>query len=379
MTTISSIGCVWENTESSERSSSSRRLYVGIIAEISGAGAMLKDLFKKLLYASGALGTYHRLRNADSLTVVMFHRTLDPADPRWKSCDPDYTLATSWFSESLAFFKRHYNVVSLQQVLESRRDGAALPARALLVTFDDGWSDNADYALPELQRQGLPALMFVVADAVGSRQPFFQERLIAAWRRGKLRVDELSAAMRPYSIYDSYPDGNSIADLREIIARLEALDHVVRDDVLRPFIRDTDDGLRHMVDTPDLERLQAGGVALGLHGKTHTPMTVAADVNAELGGARAELARHLGQPVACAESMSFPHGAYDAAIAQQARAAGYELVFTSVPVLNPVSPKVGWLLGRTGYETDTVVDANGRFRPDWLAMYLFRREARRLT
>lgn len=378
MTMISSIGHVWENTESSARNSSSRRLYVGIIAEISGASVMLKDLFKKLLYASGAMTAYHRLRNADSLTVVMFHRILDPADPRWTSCDPDYTLATPWLSESLAFFKRHYNVVSLGQVLDSRCDGAALPARALLITFDDGWSDNADYALPELQRHGLPALMFVVADAVGSRQPFFQERLIAAWRRGKLRVDELAAAMRPHDADGWQPADNSMAGLREAIARLEALAPAARDDVLERFMHDMDDGLRHMVNTPDLERLQAGGVALGLHGKTHTPMTVAADVDAELGGARAELARQLGQPAAGFESMSFPHGAYDAAIAQQAREAGYELVFTSVPVLNPVSPKVGWLLGRTGYETDTVVDAKGRFRPDWLAMYLFRREARRL-
>ncbi len=339
---------------------------------------MLKDLFKKLLYASGALGAYHRLRNADSLTVVMFHRTLDPADPRWKSCDPDYTLATPWLSESLVFFKRHYNVVSLRQVLESRRSGAALPARALLITFDDGWSDNADYALPELQRHGLPAVMFVVADAVGSGQPFFQERLISAWRRDKLRVDELAAAMRPYGADGWRPRDNSIADLRETIARLEALDPTVRDDVLAPFVHDMDDGLRHMVDTSELERLQADGVALGLHGKTHTPMTVSVDVDAELGGARAEFARRLGQPAACFESMSFPHGAYDDAIAQQALEAGYELVFTSVPVLNPVSPKVGWLLGRTGYETDAVVDTGGRFRPDWLAIYLFRREARRL-
>ncbi|MEO8364916.1 MAG: polysaccharide deacetylase family protein [Pseudoxanthomonas sp.] len=340
---------------------------------------MLKDLFKKLLYASGALGAYHRIRNADSLTVVMFHRTLDPEDPRWKSCDPDYTLATPWLSESLVFFKRHYNVVSLGRVLESRSGGATLPARALLITFDDGWSDNVDYALPELQRLGLPAVMFVVADAVGSKQAFFQERLIAAWRLGKMRVDELSAALRPYITDGWQPDDNSIVDLREAIARLEMLELAVRDDVLKPFISDMDDGLRHMVSTPELGRLQDGGVALGLHGKTHTPMTVALDVDAELAGARVEFARHTGQPVSCVQSMSFPHGAYDAAIAQQAREAGYELLFTSVPVLNPVSPQVGWLLGRTGYETDTVVDSSGRFRPDWLAMYLFRRESRRLA
>ena len=340
---------------------------------------MLKDVSKKLLYTSGLLGLYHRLRNADSLTVVMFHRTLSPDDPRWTTCDPDYTLATGWLEQSLAFFRRHYNVVSLEQVLASRRTGATLPKRALLITFDDGWADNADYALPALERAGLPALMFVVADAVGTRQPFFQERLIAAWRRGAVKVSDLSAAL-PVGEAAAISDGNeSMAALRDMIARLEALDADTRTQVLAPFMAKLDDGHRHMVTVDELQRLQAGGVALGLHGKTHTPMKLAPDLDAELSGARASLAQQLGQAHANAESMSFPHGSFDAGIAQRAREAGYELVFTSVPVLNPTTAGVGWLLGRTGFETDTVVDAQGRFRDDLLALYLFRRQARRLA
>ncbi|WP_368564442.1 polysaccharide deacetylase family protein [Pseudoxanthomonas sp. UTMC 1351] len=339
---------------------------------------MLKDLSKKLLYVSGLLGLYHRFRNADSLTVVMFHRTLAPDDSRWRSCDPDYTLATDRLGESLAFFKHHYNVVSLAQVLASRRSGTPLPPRALLITFDDGWADNADYALPELQRAGLPALMFVVADAVGTTQPFFQERLIAAWRRDALRVADLAAALQPYLTKTWTPADESIGSLREAIAQLEQLPAAQREAVLAPFMAALDDGLRHMVDINELRQLEAGGVALGLHGKTHTPMTVAPDLDAELTGARVALANLLGREPS-AESMSFPHGAFTPAIAQQAQEAGYELIFTSVPVLNPVAPQVGWLLGRTGFETDSVVDRRGRFRPDWLALYLFRREARRLA
>ena len=322
---------------------------------------------------------YHRLRNADSLTVVMFHRTLSPGDPRWESCDPDYTLATQWLAESLRFFKRHYCVVSLAQVLESRRNSTPLPPHALLITFDDGWADNADYALPELQRAGLPALMFVVADAVGTRQPFYQERLIAGWRRGRLRMGTLVAAMARAADDAWQPRDESIGSLREVIARLEKLDQPERNELLAPFLSELDDGLRHMVDVDDLRRLQQGGVALGLHGKTHVPMTLASDLDAELTGARAELARQLDQAAPNAESMSFPHGAFTPPIAARAHGAGYELVFTSVPVLNPSRAGVGFLLGRTGFETDTVVDRHGRFRPDLLAIYLFRREARRLA
>jgi peptidoglycan/xylan/chitin deacetylase (PgdA/CDA1 family) len=342
---------------------------------------MLKNFVRKCLYASGALGLYHRVRNADSLTVVMFHRTLRADDPRWASCDPDYTLGEDLFVDSLAFFKRHYRVVSLDEVLRARRDGTPLPPRALLITFDDGWLDNADYAMPALQRADLPAVMFVAADAVGAGQPFYQERIIAAWRRGRLTVAALAATMNGQGAGNAAQNG--IGDLRRLIATLESLAPAQRRVILDHHADALDDGLQHMIDVADLARLRAGGIELGLHGKSHVPMRRAEDLDSELGGAREAMAAMLGAPeglasTACA-TMSFPHGSFDDAIAARAREAGYELLFTSVPVLNTVGDKPSWLLGRNGYETDTVADRSGKFRPEWLAWYLFRRETRRLA
>ena len=340
---------------------------------------MLKDLFKKLLYSSGLLGLYHRLRNGRKLTVVMFHRTLGPNDPRHASSDPDYTLDPARLTQSFAFFRRHYHVVSLQQVLDCRRHGTALPRRPLLITFDDGWADNFDYALPALQRADMPALMFVVADAVGQRQPFYQERLIAAWRLGQLSVAALALALAPYLGEDTSSLDEGLLSLRKLIAVLELLEPSARGAVLDATGATLDDGLRHMVNRDELLQLEQGGVALGLHGKTHVPMTRAADLESELSGARMALAQALQKPAESLVTMSFPHGAHDEAIAAKARDAGYELVFTSVPVLNPVRDRVGWLLGRTGYETGTVVDGAGHFRPDLLALYLFRSASRTLA
>jgi hypothetical protein len=48
-------------------------------------------------------------------------------------------------------------------------------------------------------------------------------------------------------------------------------------------------------------------------------------------------------------------------------------LFTSVPALNDARAAPGWLLGRLGFEAAAVADASGRFRPDRLALYLFRR------
>ena len=157
--------------------------------------AMAADLVKRALYRSGLLGLYHRLRNRRALTVIMFHRVLTEQDPRWPSCDPDYTLEAGLLERCLAFFRRHYNVVSADEVLAARRDGTPLPDRALLITFDDGWADNHAHALPRLRNANMPALLFAVADAIDRDEPFFQERLIAAFRLGRVRVPALLSAL----------------------------------------------------------------------------------------------------------------------------------------------------------------------------------------
>lgn len=346
---------------------------------------MLIDLARRFLYSSGLLPLYHRLRNAGSLTVVTFHRTLSEDDPRWPTCDPDYTMPRDVFAHSLAFFRRHYNVVSLAQVHEAQHGGTPLPPRALLVTFDDGWRDNADHALPELRHAKLPAAMFVAASAVGQGQPFWQEQLIVAWRRGALtlaQVEEAVDAKGGERADGAQGSPETMDRMRHTIERIEALPPDVRMDLIAAFAPDLDDGLQHMVEPADLDRLQAGGVSLGLHGKRHIRIPEADDVDAELLGAREALVDAMANDGFNAagglRSMSFPHGAYDARVAQRARDSGYDLLFTSVPVLNPVHPRPGWLLGRTGFEASGVLDARRRFRPDWLAWYLFRRPARRL-
>ncbi|MFT3954851.1 MAG: polysaccharide deacetylase family protein [Piscinibacter sp.] len=339
---------------------------------------MFSDLIKKLLYASGALGLYHRLRNARTLTVIMFHRVLEPGDPRWAHCDPDYTLRADLFAQCLGFFASHYNMVTAHDVLRARRGEGGLPDRALLITFDDGWRDNVDFALPAMRIRKVPGLMFVVADAVGRDAPFYQEQIVGAWRRGRLDTATLARALQGAGDTQAAATSDDLDALRHLIARVESLTPPVRAALLDTLNDRLPDGLRHMINADELRQLDEGGVAIGLHGKTHLPMTAAPDLDAELAGARADMAARLPQRDPPA-TMSFPHGRFDAPIAQRAREAGYELVFTSVPVVNPTAGKVGWLLGRLGFENGTVSDRQGRFRPDLLALYLFRRPGRVLA
>ena len=329
---------------------------------------------QRALYRSGALHAYHRRRNRDQLTVVMFHRVLAPSDPRWATADPEYSLRDDLFAECLGFFRRHYHVVGLDDVMAARRGDRPLPPCPLLITFDDGWSDTEEFALPHLLRAGMPALLFVVADAVGRREPFFQERMVGAWRAGRLDADRALALWRdaggdPGKV-PAFGGRDELEPLRELILLLESLapDHRHRLlDALEPAL---DDGLRYMATADQLRRLAGRLVTIGAHGKTHTPLTEAQDLDAELSGARATLASHVGSPPA---TMSCPHGAHDPGILQAAHAAGYELVFTSVPELSPAAGSGPGALGRVGFTGETITDAVGRFAPERLALHLFRK------
>src|SRR6202022_1197053 len=123
----------------------------------SAAIRLLRDVARKTIYRIGVLSLYHRLRNRQVLTVAMFHRVLKRDDPRWEPALPSWTLADDVFDECLAFFKRHYALVTLDDVKASLEGVRRLPPRSLLITFDDGFADNSDYALPLLRKHGVSA------------------------------------------------------------------------------------------------------------------------------------------------------------------------------------------------------------------------------
>ena len=87
--------------------------------------------------------------------------------------------------------------------------GEPAPANSVALTFDDGYADLLDHALPELRKRGLPATVFVVPEAIEGhvRFPWYrhQPRLIS-WsemldveREGLVRFEPHSLTHAPLS------------------------------------------------------------------------------------------------------------------------------------------------------------------------------------
>ena len=77
-----------------------------------------------------------------------------------------------------------YHSISLAQLAAHLREGTALPAKPLVLTFDDGWRVQYDTALPALRKSGMTATFFVVTDYVGHDEFMTWVQLRALVRAG---------------------------------------------------------------------------------------------------------------------------------------------------------------------------------------------------
>ena len=157
------------------------------------AKRLLKNgLYRTIGEATTAIGAANGA-NDGRLRVLMYHKVNDgPTAP--------LTVSVSLFDEQLAQLgELGYSVVDLDAVLDHYTAGAPLPARPVLITFDDGYRDNLDNAAPVLERHGYPSVIFVPIGYLDDAQPLPHEEGFAREGRQNRTVDwgalaELEAA-----------------------------------------------------------------------------------------------------------------------------------------------------------------------------------------
>jgi len=331
----------------------------------------IRGLAKTVAVRTGGLSAYHKLKHREHLTVMMFHRVL-PVH-LMASADPEYAISTNLLERLMTFAAAHYNIVALDDVLGSHRKEKPLPPRPLLITFDDGWDDNAVYAAPVLASAKIPWTLFAASDAVSAGDRWWQEVLLAALRSGRVTHADLRAWPGPEGGTIVSPDSDS--DLA-ILMLYGSLPPGKRDELLNRHLDGNSMPVtpRHMASWDTLRALQRSGVSIGGHGASHLPLTMLADPVGDLREARSALGRELGNR-ACT-TMSFPHGRYSPAIVEAARTLGMELLFTSDPVLNACPG--GWLasdvIGRIPISTGSVADGRGHLDPERVMPWLMLRQ-----
>jgi len=129
-----------------------------------------------------------------SLRCVVFHHVSDEESPFITGMN--VRSATREFEGALKFLTAHYSPVRLEDVLADG-DGRRLPARAVLVTFDDAYASVVEAAAPLCRKYGVPAVFFVNA-AFLDNQRLAPDNLICfvANVHGMEKVNAAAGALR---------------------------------------------------------------------------------------------------------------------------------------------------------------------------------------
>ncbi len=114
-----------------------------------------------LLLAAGALAAAVELYPPQGMLILEYHKVND-------RMNDDYTVSTKDFAAQMDFLQAEgYTTVSVLDFLRAKKGKLKLPDKPVVVSFDDGYSDNYTEALPILEKRSMKATVFMVTNDVG--------------------------------------------------------------------------------------------------------------------------------------------------------------------------------------------------------------------
>ena len=315
---------------------------------MSRAVHIAKTLAAWTVVYSGALQVLQRLRRPRILVLAYNRVTPDAELPM--CAYPAMHVSASTFEAQLLALRRLYRVVpmsTLQAVLQGREE---LREHLAVVTFDDGYRDNYQQALPILAKHGIAATFFLSLAFVEGGESFWFDRLADAVRswdhepglRTKLRqvlpqalvsaFDDWSPLAERLRVAAGYLKSRPEGELRETMELLEPLVRAGRatNIGLGAALPENGSAAAEPLTWPEVRSMRDSGMDVAAHGVHHSILTAMSPeaARAEIQESLAGVTRRLGAPVA---EFAYPNGDANEAVTSAAAAAGVSLGFTMRP------------------------------------------------
>ena len=255
-----------------------------------------------------------------ALLVLTYHRVLAAPDPMLTD-EPD----AEEFSRQLDLLGAHFNVLPLAEARD-RLAAGTLPARAVCITFDDGYANNCEIAVPLLRQKGVPATVFVATGYLdGGRM--FNDTVIESVRRSQAQLDLSPLGLGRYELKDWTARRQCVANILGQIKYLDPRERSHKAEQVAAAVGvDLPQDL--MMTQAQVRRLADNGIEVGAHTVNHPILTRVSEEEArrELVESKARLEAITGRTV---RFFAYPNGQpvrdYDSAHVRLARDAGFEL------------------------------------------------------
>ena len=250
----------------------------------------MKRFFKSglffVMYYTGIEWILARLIRPRAVAMLMYHGVCDET-----SLPPEinFHLPRAEFAQQMRALKTRYRVIPLDDIVARLADGKPLD-QGVVITFDDGYRNNALYAAQLLKELDLPYTVYVATSYVESQLWIPLNEVYWLWSEGRLTAEQMK---RIRTFIRGNPSGTPVPELVG---------------VTKPSnISKAAEESFAMLSWAELERMAQGGADFGSHTHTHCNIAVESDERqkAELMTSKQLLEQHLSRPV---RSFAYPYG-----------------------------------------------------------------------
>ena len=138
--------------------------------------------------------------------ILMYHYlSVPPPDADIYRLDLSVTPAA--FDDQMDYLAEEgYHPIRLSDLSDYLLNGTPLPSKPIVLTFDDGYTDNYDNALPILKKYNFPATFFVITQFVDDKRPGYmnwdqlEDLAINGMEIGSHSLDHIDLYRKPRSV-----------------------------------------------------------------------------------------------------------------------------------------------------------------------------------
>ena len=261
----------------------------------------VRHAVKRALLSSGYYARRLAQREFPGVAVLCYHSVRGDNDGPLPFNQLHVTRNT--FEQHCQLIAAHCDPISLADLLAARSGARALPPRAVLVTFDDGYRAVLDLALPILERYNVPAIVFGCSGPIVRGTHFWFDSVYRSGGEGAVLDARRAPAAAWMELVDASQTPASTSESH------------------RPL---TVEELKQLAASPL--------IAIGGHTLSHPTLALmpVEEQQREVEGCRSVLAQLVGSSI---DAFAYPYGAsthdYSPDTVSAVRRAGFDLGFTT--------------------------------------------------
>jgi peptidoglycan/xylan/chitin deacetylase (PgdA/CDA1 family) len=295
----------------------------------------LAPLFKNAMFFKDSFLGFRTNRLSHICGMILQYHSVSPKDRIDSYVNSTLSLDPATFDRQMSFITRHYQVVTIDEIIQcpGKRDNERRPMVA--ITFDDGYRDNYLYAYPILKKYKLPATFYLTVDCIKERASLWTATLNYLVTRSKRTHLEVASLGKVYPIGTEAQKLESAKDIKSFIL---SMSRKQREQTLLEIrlASKTDHGEHDddlMLNIEEVKEMGRNGMNFGSHTLSHPslPYVPKEEARIEISKSKKVLENELGEPVI---HFSYPNPGdkvnFNSEIREMVKDAGYVSAVTSI-------------------------------------------------